>query len=343
MLLDRFGSSVDIVKSDGFDIEEKVYIEVEGSQLVTMTKSIGLGIVEFTQVFSRLKPDFVIIIGDRYEVLSVAIAAVYQNICLIHIQGGEVSGTIDEITRHTITKLAHYHFPATKRAGEHVVAMGEDPKTVFPLGCPSVDLVTNATKKLSSKTLDTLGMGRHIDVKKEFILVVYHPVTTEVSSRNAQMRILLDAVKETKKQAIVLWPNIDPFSDRISRDIRSFRECNKGYPIHMYKNFEPNVYISILANAACAVGNSSSFVRDASFIGVPVVLVGARQDGREWSESVIRVEHRKNDILLAIQKQLSNGRYKCSDLYGKPGVSNKIVETILSLRPYNQKRLHYVS
>ena len=341
MLLDRFGSAVDIVKADGFDVEEKVYIEVEGSHHVTMTKSIGLGIVEFTQVFSRLKPDFVMIIGDRYEALSVAIAAVYQNICLIHIQGGEVSGSIDEITRHTITKLAHYHFPATKRAGKHIVAMGEDPKTVFPLGCPSVDLVVNATKKLSSKTLDNLGMGKHIDINKEFILVVYHPVTTEINSENAQMRVLLDAIKETRKQAIVLWPNIDPLSDKISKEIRNFREHNKDYPIHMYKNFAPNVYNSILAKAACAVGNSSSFVRDASFIGVPVVLVGTRQDGRELGDSVIRVEPEKNDILLAIQKQLSNGRYKCSDLYGKPGVSKKIVETILSFKPYSQKKLYF--
>jgi len=132
-----------------------------------------------------------------------------------------------------------------------------------------------------------------------------------------------------------------PLSDKISKDIRNFREDNKDYPIHMYKNFDPNVYISILAKAACAVGNSSSFVRDASFIGVPVVLVGTRQDGRELGDSVIRVEPEKNDILLAIQKQLSNGRYKCSDLYGKPGVSKKIVETILSFKPYSQKKLYF--
>ena len=120
MLLNRFGSTVDIVRADGFELDEEVYIEVEGSHLATMTKSIGLGIIEFTQVLSRLKPDFAMVIGDRYEVLSVAIAAVYQNICLIHFQGGEVSGSIDELTRHAITKLSHYHFPATKRAGDNV-------------------------------------------------------------------------------------------------------------------------------------------------------------------------------------------------------------------------------
>jgi UDP-hydrolysing UDP-N-acetyl-D-glucosamine 2-epimerase len=339
MLLNRFGSAVDIVRADGFDIDEEVYIEVEGSHLVTMTKSIGLGIIEFTQVFSRLMPDFVLIIGDRYEVLSVAISAVYQNICLIHIQGGEVSGSIDELTRHAITKLSHYHFPATKRAGEHILAMGEDPKTVFPFGCPSADVVANVTKGPSSDLFDSLGIGKHIDFSKRFILVVFHPVTTESGDSKEQIESLLNAVKETQEQAIVLWPNIDAFSDKISRVIRGFRERNKDYPLHLYKNFPPDVFIAVLAKTACAVGNSSSFVRDASFVGTPVVLVGTRQDGRERCGSVIRVESKREDIFAAIKKQLSNGRYKCSNLYGEPGVSNKIVETITTLKPYTQKRL----
>jgi UDP-hydrolysing UDP-N-acetyl-D-glucosamine 2-epimerase len=339
MLLNRFGSAVDIVRADGFDIDEEVYIEVEGSHLVTMTKSIGLGIIEFTQVFSRLMPDFVLIIGDRYEVLSVAISAVYQNICLIHIQGGEVSGSIDELTRHAITKLSHYHFPATKRAGEHILAMGEDPKTVFPFGCPSADVVANVTKGPSSDLFDSLGIGKHIDFSKRFILVVFHPVTTESGDSKEQIESLLNAVKETQEQAIVLWPNIDAFSDEISRVIRGFRERNKDYPLHLYKNFPPDVFIAVLAKTACAVGNSSSFVRDASFVGTPVVLVGTRQDGRERCGSVIRVESKREDIFAAIKKQLSNGRYKCSNLYGEPGVSNKIVETITTLKPYTQKRL----
>ena len=341
MLLSRFGSAIDIVRADGFDIDEEVYIEVEGSHLATMTKSIGLGIIEFTQVFSRIKPDFVMIIGDRYEVLSVAIATVYQNICLIHLQGGEVSGSIDEFTRHAITKLSHYHFPATKRAGEHILAMGEDPKTVFPLGCPSVDVVANVTKGLSSNLFDSLGLGKHIDFSKRFILVVFHPVTTEFDNSKKQMESLLNAIKETQEQTILLWPNIDAFSDNISRVVRGFREDNKDYPLHVYKNFPPDVYISVLAKTACAVGNSSSFVRDASFIGTPVVLVGTRQDGREWCSSVIKVESKKKDIFAAIKMQLSNGRYKCSDLYGEPGVSNKVVETITSLKPYTQKRFFH--
>ena len=343
MLLNRFGSAVDIVRADGFEIDEEVYIEVEGSHLATMTKSIGLGIIEFTQVLSRLKPDFAMVIGDRYEVLSVAIAAVYQNICLIHFQGGEVSGSIDELTRHAITKLSHYHFPATKRAGDNVLAMGEDPKTVFPFGCPSVDVVANVTKELPSDVFDSLGMGKHIDFSKKFILVVFHPVTTEFDDSKEQMESLLNAVKETQEQAILLWPNIDAFSDKISKVIRGFRERNKDYPLHLYKNFPPDVYIAVLVKAACAVGNSSSFVRDASFVGTPVVLVGTRQDGRERCSSVIRVESKKEDIFAAIKKQLSNGRYKCSNLYGQPGVSNKIVKTLVSLKPYTQKKLHYTN
>ncbi len=341
MLLDKFGKTRDNVESDGFKIDEEVYMEVEGSVLGTMAKSIGLGIIEFASTFQLLKPDFVLIIGDRYEALSAAIAAVYQNICLIHLQGGEVTGSIDESARHAITKLAHYHFPATKRSGEYIMAMGEDPKTVFPLGCPSADVVASAQKELPLKLLDRLGVGICIDFSKPYLLVVFHPVTTEFGVAEQQMEELLDALYETKKQVVLLWPNIDADSDGISQAIRRFREFKRDYPLHAYKNFGPETYIPLLAKAACLVGNSSSFVRDASYLGTPVVLVGSRQDGREWSKAVKRIDPIKMQILKAINEQLSNGRYPSCDIYGIPGVSKKIVKILQSIKSYSQKRLHY--
>jgi len=341
MLLDRFGMARDLVIADGFRVDEEIYMELEGSVLSTMAKSIGMGIIEFASAFQRLKPDFVLIIGDRYEALSAAIAAVYQNICLVHLQGGEVTGSIDESARHAITKLAHYHFPATKRAGDYVLAMGENPRTVFPMGCPSADVVANANKDIPVELLDRIGVGKHIDFSKPYLLVLFHPVTTEFGTAEQQMEELLYAVKETKEQVIMLWPNIDADSDGISQAIRRFREFNREYPLHAYKNFEPEVYIPILANTACAIGNSSSFVRDASYLGTPVVLVGSRQDGREWCNAVKRVDPVKIEILSAIQEQLSNGKYSGSDLYGTPNVSKRIAEMLLKLKPYTQKRLYY--
>ncbi len=341
MLLDRFGKARDIVAQDGFEISKEVYMELEGSVPSSMAKSIGLGIIEFASAFQSLKPDFVVLIGDRYEALSAAISAAYQNICIIHLQGGEVTGSIDESARHAITKLAHYHFPATKRSGEYIVAMGEAPETVFPLGCPSADVVAEAAVNLPMEELKRLGVGKQIDFKKPYLLVIFHPVTTEYVSAEYQMQQLLEAIKTLGEQVILLWPNIDAGSDGVSQAIRRFREFNHDFSLHAYKNFEPELYIPILRRTACAIGNSSSFVRDASYLGTPVVLVGNRQDGREWCRAVQRVEPDQNEIIHAVRRQLNNGRYGMSDLYGSPGVSRRVVDMILKLIPYSQKRLSY--
>lgn len=343
MLLDRFGRAVELVIADGFTVYDRVYLEVEGSVPNTMAKSIGIGVIEFSNTFLRLKPDFVLIIGDRYEALAAAVAAAVQNLCIVHLQGGEVSGSIDESSRHAITKLSHYHFPSTERAAKYVVDMGEDPASVFPLGCPSADVVHAAMNHVPREELDRLGVGPSIDLSQPYLLSVFHPVTTEYRDAEAQMDVILQALKRMGMQSVLLWPNIDAGSDGVSQSIRRLREFDRDMPLHVYKNFEPEVYIPILGHAACAVGNSSSFVRDASFLGTPVVLVGSRQDGREWCASVERVEPDAADVIGAIERQMDHGPYPPSDLYGRPGVSAAIADKLLTLEPYTQKRLHYVT
>lgn len=342
MLLDRFGKAVDLVRADGFDVAEEVYLEVEGSLPTTMTKSVGLGVIEFASALQRLKPDFALIIGDRYEAMAAALAAAYQNICLIHLQGGEVSGSIDESTRHAITKLAHYHFPATKRSAEYVVAMGEQPSTVHMLGCPGADVVAQAMDAVPEGEMHRLGVGPQVDFSKPYLLVVFHPVTTEYPATEQQMDELLQAIDAAGMQTVLLWPNIDAGSDGVSQAIRRFREERRDVPLHAYKNFEPEVYIPLLGRAACAIGNSSSFIRDASYLGTPVVLVGSRQDGRERCEAVTRVEPVASEILEAVRAQVAHGPYPTSDLYGAKGASQRIADRIAELTPYSQKRLAYV-
>lgn len=341
-LLDRFGRARDMVEQDGFPIDAEVYLEVEGSVPVTMTKSTGLAVIEFASEFQRLKPDFVLLIGDRYEAIAVAIAATFQNICLIHIQGGEVSGSIDESIRHAITKLAHYHFPATQRAARYIEAMGEDPDTVFPLGCPSHDVVQEAVDKLPTMMLAQLGVGQDIDFSAPYLLVLFHPVTTDIGSQEEQMQVVLDTLLELNIQTVLLWPNIDAGADGISQAIRRFREFHHDFPLRAYKNFPPEVYIPMLNHAACCVGNSSSFVRETSFLGTPVVLVGSRQDGREWADSVKRVEPVQTEIKRTILEQLQHERYPTSSLYGNGDVGEKIAGQIALLEPYVQKRLGYI-
>ena len=189
--------------------------------------------------------------------------------------------------------------------------------------------------------MDQLGVGPSIDVEKPYILSLFHPVTSEYLNAEQQMGELLEALTHSGEQVILIWPNIDAGADGISQAVRRFRERHPAFLLHVYKNFEPEDYIPLLKNAACAVGNSSSFVRDASFLGTPVVLVGSRQDGREFSKAVMRVEPKKNDILRAIKKQIKHGSYPPDTLYGTPGVSRKIVQQVKLLRPYSQKRLNY--
>jgi len=337
MLLDRFGKAVDLVKKDGFDVTEEIYIELEGSVPSTMAKSIGLAVIELSNAFQRQSPDFVLLIGDRSEALGAAIAAVYQNYCLIHIQGGEITGSIDESARHAITKLAHYHFPSTQQSRDNIVQMGERKETVFSFGCPSVDVVKSASIGIDSLTMME-GVGPSMDLEKEYILVLFHPVTTEYQTAEKNMIEVLEAIKEIDMQTVLIWPNIDAGSDGVSQAIRRFREYNHSTLLHAYKNFDPEEYIPLLEHAACAIGNSSSFIRDASFLGTPVVLVGTRQDGRERTKAVIKVVENKDKIVDAVKYQINHGRYEVSNLYGTVGASTRIVKQIKLLEKYKQKQ-----
>lgn len=342
MVLERFHQPVQIVKEDGFPVDGEVYIELEGSTPATMAKSVGFGIVEFASEFQRLKPDIVLLIGDRYETLAAAIAAAYMNICIVHIQGGEVSGSIDESARHAITKFAHFHFPSTKRSAEYLIRMGEDPASILGIGCPSSDIARQLNRTLSAETINGQGSGAFIDLRKPFLLVVFHPTTTEYGSEREQMKELLAALDQVSMPSILLWPNIDAGADHISKAIRLFRDQRKPSWLRILTNLKPEDYLKLLSETACAVGNSSSFVRDASYFGTPVVLVGARQDGRETDEHVITAKPATAEIFAAIKYQLDHGRYKPSTLYGDGHVSSRIAKALVRLTPYVQKRLHYI-
>lgn len=341
MVLERFGSPVNIVKNDGFTVDAEIYIELEGSVPTTMAKSVGFAVIEFSSELHRLKPDIVLIIGDRYEALAAGVAAAYMNICMAHIQGGEVSGSIDESARHCLTKLAQYHFPATKRAAEYIERMGEHRQTVFHVGCPAGDIALSLDKTLPSDIFEP-GIGGSIDPRKPYLLVIVHPITTEFGTERDETQRLLEAMATLKQQTIWLWPNVDAGSDHVSSAIRTYREQNDASWLRLIKNFPPDLYSKVLANAACVVGNSSSFIRDSGFYGTPVVLVGDRQDGREVAENVQFVDYNAERILDAIRRQLAHGRYQPSDLYGDGNASQRVAEALSQVPLYVQKRLAYV-
>lgn len=344
MVLERFGNATKVLQEDGFTIYGRVYMELEGSTPATMAKSVGMGIIEFSNELARIQPEMVLMIGDRYEALAVAISAAYMNLTLVHVQGGEVSGSIDESARHAITKFAHYHLPSTRRAADYLVQMGEKPESILGIGCPSSDLAKQFEFALNDDEINRFGSGASINTTQPYALSVFHPTTTEFGGEAAQMQAVLEGLQSSGLPTVLLWPNIDAGSDHISKAIRRFREQhNTENWLRIVTNFEPETYLKVLAGASLAVGNSSSFVRDASYFGTPVVLVGNRQAGRERGEHVTHVPPTTDAVCAAIQQQLQHGRYSASDLYGDGNVSAPFVEALLKAPLYSQKQLSYVT
>ena len=342
MVLERFLKPVDLVRQDGFRVDGEVFLELEGSTPLTMAKSLGFAVIEFATELRRLEPDVVMVIGDRYEALAATLAAAYMNKCVAHVQGGEVSGSIDESARHAISKFAHYHFPSTERAAEFLVRMGERRDTILAVGCPSSDIAGSLTGALSREALNARGSGATIDPDEPYLLAVFHPTTTEFGEERGQTLELLRALSAIGMQTLLLWPNIDAGADHISKAIRVFRDQAIAQKwLRLVTNLTPETYLRVLSAASCAVGNSSSFVRDASYFGTPVVLVGQRQDGRERGPHVLRVAGRAVAIEAAVRQQLERGRYAPSTLYGDGQVSPRIANALEALVPYRQKRLAF--
>ena len=341
-LLWRFGNVAEQIRNDGFDVNAVVYSIVEGENPTTMAKSTGMGIMELATQFENLKPDVVITVADRFETMATAIAASYMNIPLAHTQGGEVTGSIDESVRHAITKLAHVHFPATELAKDNLIRMGEDPETVFMTGCPAMDIVANLDLSPNKDLLARYkGVGPELDMFKPYIVVLQHPVTTEYGSGFEQINHTLAAIKGLNMQTVWLWPNVDAGSDDISKGLRVFRENEKPDYIHFYRHFSVEDYARLIANCVCLVGNSSSGIREGSFLGVPSVNIGTRQAYREKAENCISVGYNSDEIAAAIRRQLDNGKYPSAGLYGDGKAGERIAD-ILSDAPINiQKRLMY--
>lgn len=341
-LLYRFGNVRQIIERDGFTPAATVYTIVEGETPTTMAKSTGLGILELATLFENLKPDIVLTVADRFETMATAVAASYMNIPLAHTQGGEVTGSIDESVRHAVTKLAHLHFPATERAADNLIRMGEDPATVFCTGCPSIDIVAGLDLSLPRDIFKSyLGVGAEIDPGRPYLVVLQHPVTTEYGRGLEQINETLKAVTAFGMQTVWLWPNVDAGSDDISKGLRMYREKHHPANLHFYRNFAVEDYARLIDNAACLVGNSSSALREGAFLGVPAVNIGTRQQGREHGPNVVHVDYRADDILGGIRAQVAHGKYERSTLFGD-GSAGKRIADVLATAPLSvQKRLAY--
>lgn len=344
-LLDRYGEAAKIIESDGFVAAARVHMLIEGETTVTMAKSTGLGLLELPTIFATLQPDVVITVGDRFETMATAIAAAYMNIPLAHTMGGEVTGTIDESVRHAVTKLAHIHFPANEQAAERIVKMGEEPSSVHVVGCPRMDVIPEVVEDAGDDAaVMAEGVGGEIDLSQPFLLVAQYPVTTEYGEGEQQIAETLAALEEIGLPTIMLWPNADAGSEDIARGMRKFREQHhfQREQIRFYKNFPPETYLRLLARCACVIGNTSSAIREGSFLGTPAVNVGSRQQGRDRAENVIDVGYDRAEIVEAVQRQLRHRRYEPSHLYGDGHAGERIAQILAADAPVSvQKRLTY--
>lgn len=341
-LLYRFGRSIDVILADGFKPSRSLYYILEGETLVTQAKSTGIGIGELATAFADLSPDVVISVADRFETMATAIAASYMNIPLAHIQGGEISGNLDDRVRHAITKLADIHFPATAKSAERLIRMGEDPTSVHLVGCPSIDLLAQASLGISNQIMAGYGgTGRLVDWSQPYLLLLQHPVTTSYGEGYAQIEQSLLAAAEMNMQTVVLWPNIDAGTDNVSKAIRVFHEQKPDLPFHYFRNFSPEDYGRVLKNAACAIGNSSSFLREASYLGTPTVLVGDRQLDREHGSNVQFAPYDRQAIASAVREQLAHGRYQSDSLFGNGNAGRHIADILAHAEFPLIKRMTY--
>lgn len=343
-LLDRYGSAVNYIEKDGFAIAAKVFNVLEGENLTAAAKTTGIGILELSTVFDNLKPDIVVTVADRFETMATAIAASYMNIPLAHIQGGEVTGNIDEKVRHAITKLADYHFVASESAKERVIKLGENPDFVFNTGCPSIDIASeiNTIKGLNFNPYQKYGgVGSDPDLSIGYLVVMQHPVTTEYQNSRKHIEETLEAVNELNMPTLWFWPNVDAGADGTSTGIRAFREYHKLKNVHFFKNMEGDDFLVLLNNAKALLGNSSVGIRECAYLGVPVINIGSRQNKRDRGHNVIDVDYNKNEIIDAVNTVLKNGKSETSAVYGGGNAGSSIADLLVKVPLQFHKTIMY--
>jgi UDP-hydrolysing UDP-N-acetyl-D-glucosamine 2-epimerase len=344
-LLDRYGNAVSVIESEGFKIDRTVYMIVEGENLVTSAKSTGFGLAELATVFNDLKPDMVVTIADRYETIATSIAAAYMNIPLVHVQGGEVTGSIDEKTRHANTKLADIHLVSCDNARVRVEKMGEQPESIFITGCPSIDLarmaLENEPSDIASVAARYTGVGAPVDVTRPYMVVMQHPVTTEYNESRQHTSETVEAVNEAGYPTLWFWPNVDAGSDGTSKAIRAARENRKLQQTHFYKNMNPLDFLSILINSRGIIGNSSVAIRECSYLGVPAVNIGSRQQRRDRGRNVIDVGYDRAEISAAIKNIWSMKERPRDMVYGDGFAGKRIADVLAKAELSIQKMLTY--
>lgn len=328
-LMPQFGLTINEIKKDKLKIHriEAIY---EKDNKESMAKFIGDFSLKFTKLIKLIKPDIILVQGDRAEMLAAVTVGAYLTIPVAHTHGGDVTMTVDEFARHAITKLAHIHFPATQKSAKRIIKMGENPKNVFVVGAPGLDSIKNQ-QLLNAKELSEIY---NVDFSKPVILGLQHPVTTQVLDAPYQIQQTLEAIKESGHQAIFIYPNADAGGRAMIKILQNYK---KQPFFSIYENIPSKEYLSLLKNASCMVGNSSSGIIESIPFGLPVVNIGIREQGRERSQNIIDVEYNKEEIKKAIAKALYDNDFKtktkkCKNPYGDGNAGKRIAAILAKIK-----------
>jgi UDP-hydrolysing UDP-N-acetyl-D-glucosamine 2-epimerase len=333
-LLPDFGYTIEEIERDGLNITDRIYMTLDGYSPATMAKSLGVLLLSVTDTLARLRPDIVLVLGDRGDSLMAAIAAAHMNIPVAHVQAGERSGNIDGMTRHAITRFAHIHFASGPDAADRLRRMGEEEFRIFMTGAPQLDELMNGDGD-GAEAVRRLGL----DPGRPLLVVVQHPVTEEFGAGVAQMEETLEAICELQEQTVLIFPNTDAGSD----DLRHMVERYHRPFIRIERNLPRDQYVALMRAASVLVGNSSSALIEAPAVGLPAVNVGDRQRDRARAENVIDVPHDRRAIVDAVRRAMSSEFRAALDGMESPylsdgRVSERVVE-ILKTLPIDERLL----
>jgi len=339
-LLKSHGHTIDEIKRDGFKVATTfpMHKHRKIDTGAEMARTFGRAIINISQIVEKLKPDIILAGFDIGASLAAAIVGAHTNTIVAHVEGGEITGTIDESIRHAISKFSHIHFTSNDGATQRLIRMGENRKLVFTVGNPALDKIAQI-KKISAKKLEK-EFG--VDFAKPFVIILQHTVTTEIDKVDVNITKTFEAIKELNIQAIVIYGNADAGSQKIARIIKNSK-------IKQYSTIQSDKYINLLKCASALVGNSSSGIIETPFLKIPSINIGTRQQGRDKSQTIISIEYNKNAIKNAIKTAIYNKEFllkvkKSKSLYGNGQASKKIVKILeeinLSTIPI-QKKMTY--
>jgi GDP/UDP-N,N'-diacetylbacillosamine 2-epimerase (hydrolysing) len=334
-----YGYTVKEIEEDGFIIAEKIESLINGDGLTSRLKGLAIQLQDIIQTIVRIKPDILLVLGDREESITTALVGAYLNIPVAHVAGGDkVIGNVDDQIRHAVTKLAHIHLTTNAESSERIEKLGEEPFRIFNVGNPGLDRIKNVPR-INRKELST---RLNFDIKDDepLLMIIQHVISSEVDSAYNQMKITMEAIFELGYKTIISYPNSDAGGQQL---IKAIQEYSNISFIHIQKNIPRLEFVNILREASCLVGNSSAGILEAPYLKLPVINIGNRQKGRLHAENVTFVNHSKNEIKKAIQKSIFDKDYltkvqECVNPYGDGNAAIKITNILANI-PIDSKLL----